>query len=376
MGCKAAMAVFLLFCLTSCMRETPSFDTTYEEEQQDEEYLWMLSNAQAVNTIGVLPERRDYNRTIGREPMSLRTVRAKELRLNMVGFRLAAAAYPICPEERRVRSMFVGLLAKSDEQPTILWAITPFNQQDRETLKNGDKILGMGNEDIPRGVGGGLRARAILADYANRGQPLKFRVDRDGEILRITQQPWRYCKYNFQLKSNGSYNAAADGYNVFVNSGAFNVLHTDDELANIMGHEIGHNVMKHGNQKFWLALLIDIGYRAFMGNVIGAEQSAINTYDDFGRDFELEADYLGAYLVALAGYDPEAALSEMQIAAMYNPDNISRSDQWTDFVEDYVFEARRTHPEDGERYTQVRKAVEHIKDMQARGLKPLPDFLY
>lgn len=358
------------------MRETPRFDTTYEEEQQDEQYLWMLSNSQAVNTIGVLPERRDYNRTIGREPMSLRTVRAKELRLNMVGLRLASAAYPICPEERRVRSMFVGLLPKSDEQPTILWAITQFNQQDRETLKNGDKILGMGNEDIPRGVGGGLRARAILADYANRGQPLKFRVDRDGEILRITQQPWRYCKYNFQLKSNGSYNAAADGYNVYVNSGAFNVLHTDDELANIIGHEIGHNVMKHGNQKFWLGLLIDIGYRAFMGNIIGAEQSAINTYDDSGRDFELEADYLGAYLVALAGYDPEAALSEMQIGAMYNPDNISRTDQWTDFVEDYVFEVRRTHPEDGERYTQVRKAVEHIKDMQSRGLKPLPDFLY
>ncbi len=172
----------------------------------------MLSNSQAVNMIGVLPERRDYNRTIGRGPMPLSTLRAKQLRLNMVGFRVLEAAYPICPEERRARSMFVGVISASDDYPTVLWALAPFGMQDREVLKSGDQVLGMGNEDIPRGIEGNLRAQKILADYSNRAESLKFRVARDGEILRIIQQPKLYCKYRFELTSSKEYNASADGY--------------------------------------------------------------------------------------------------------------------------------------------------------------------
>ncbi len=161
-----------------------------------------------------------------------------------------------------------------------------------------------------------------------------------------------------------------------VNSGAFDVLHTDDELAALIGHEVSHNLMKHGEKDLWNQVFTTIGFFATFGGMLDTTDLSTRANDAFGRSFELEADYLGAYLTALAGYDPAGALSEIQLGALYNPDNISRTDQFKDIVEDYLMLVRHSHPEDGERYTQVKKTVEKIKEMQRQGLKPLPDFLY
>ena len=368
---KALAAVFLLILVCGCARETPNFPTTYEEEQADYQYLSLLSNTRAINTVGMAKENVDHNRTVNRV-LTSRERSNNDLRLQMVGRRVLAAAYPICPKEYRSRSLMVGIVPRSQTQPIVLWAINEFGMDDRETLKIGDVILGMGNEDIPPGLSGTRRAQEILADYANRMEPLKFRVDRDGEILRITQQPMKFCNYQIRLVRSSQFNAYADDKTISVNTGVMPLLSTDDELEALIGHETAHNVMRHIPKDRWLYILNGLA-RIFTDWGVYPEDDIATTLANsgFSRQHEAEADYVGAYLTAMAGYDPEGALNLVKMMAARNPDYISGSDQWDDTSEIW-----QSHPEYANRYGQMRRAVEQIKEKQNQGLKPLPDFLY
>jgi predicted Zn-dependent protease len=97
---------------------------------------------------------------------------------------------------------------------------------------------------------------------------------------------------------------------------------------------------------------------------------------NISRQIENEADYVGIYLSAAAGYDPEGALSLKEVEAHVYHDYITGSG---DEDASYWFDSPpywlQDHPPEGERYTQLRKAVEQIKLKQQEGLPVLPEFL-
>lgn len=98
---------------------------------------------------------------------------------------------------------------------------------------------------------------------------------------------------------------------------------TDDELAQVMGHEISHAVANHTAEKMSVARATQVGViglaiasrdsdnrAAIMGGSILAAQLAISLPNS--RVAEEEADVMGIKLAALAGYDPRAAASLWQ----------------------------------------------------------------
>src|SRR5438477_4516531 len=92
---------------------------------------------------------------------------------------------------------------------------------------------------------------------------------------------------------------------------------TDDELAAVMGHEIGHALREHGREQASQQMLEQLGV-GILGAVTGVNTQLAQTIADVtislphSRGQETEADRIGVELAARAGYDPHAAASLWQ----------------------------------------------------------------
>jgi len=116
------------------------------------------------------------------------------------------------------------------------------------------------------------------------------------------------------------------GGKVFVYTGIFKYASTDDELAAVMGHEIGHALARHGAERMSSGQLQQMGGQ-MLGAVMqgrGNPQNTAMVMQAFGigtqlgimlphsRTQEYEADHIGLVLSSKAGYNPQAALNFWQ----------------------------------------------------------------
>ncbi len=91
---------------------------------------------------------------------------------------------------------------------------------------------------------------------------------------------------------------------------------TDDELAQVIGHEIGHALANHTAEKMSVAIASSLGVAAISiasdqpGAATAASVAAVLAIQlPNSRAAESEADRIGIELAARAGYDPRAAIS-------------------------------------------------------------------
>ncbi|HSG89868.1 MAG TPA: M48 family metalloprotease [Pseudomonadales bacterium] len=148
-----------------------------------------------------------------------------------------------------------------------------------------------------------------LADYVKR---VGARVARaagidDGEM-------------HFNVLDDSSVNAfAMQGGYVFVARGLLAYLESEDQLAGVLGHEVGHLTASHPSERKTLARSSAVG--AFLLGFLtrsGALYQTAEAYSaaalsGYGREQELEADGLGARYLTAAGYDPIAMLEVIRI---------------------------------------------------------------
>ncbi|GMR06825.1 MAG: M48 family metallopeptidase [Gammaproteobacteria bacterium] len=94
---------------------------------------------------------------------------------------------------------------------------------------------------------------------------------------------------------------------------------TDDELAQVLAHEISHALAKHTAEKMSVAMAASLGTLAVAvatdsrGVVMGASAAALVAITlPNSRTAETEADQIGLELAARAGYDPRAAVTLWQ----------------------------------------------------------------
>jgi len=130
-------------------------------------------------------------------------------------------------------------------------------------------------------------------------------------VAALGPQPF---DYHFYVVESPILNAfAVPGGYVFVFTGLLARAGSDDELAGVLGHEIGHahahHVIRMQTQGMaWnVASLLGV-FLAAINPVLaaGALAAAQTAQLKYSRDFEQEADYLGLTTTSQAGYDPNA----------------------------------------------------------------------
>lgn len=127
----------------------------------------------------------------------------------------------------------------------------------------------------------------------------------------------REFKYSFDVINQKEINAfALPGGPMFLNRGMIEAAKSEGEVAGVMAHELSHVALRHGTAgagKSTLPGILGVGGQILggilggaLGNVIGlgSQVGATAWVTKYGREFETQADILGAQMMARAGYDP------------------------------------------------------------------------
>src|SRR4029077_20621584 len=132
-------------------------------------------------------------------------------------------------------------------------------------------------------------------------------------VAALGNQPFTY---HFAVVRDARINAfAVPGGYIYVHGGLLLRASNDDEVAGVLGHEIAHVNAHHLARQQEATQLLN--YAALLGVLLSVVQPAIGAGAvaanaavqlQYRREFEQEADYLGAGYMRRAGYDPRGML--------------------------------------------------------------------
>lgn len=227
------------------------------------------------------------------------------------------------------RTIFGTAALESDADGPFVYWVLPDSPAARAGIRIGDRIVAVGGSTVGEGTRASERLAALLRQNGGRGRPIHFTVQRGTLPLAIDLMPEQTCDYALEVRRSDRINAFADGAGVAVTTGMLRFVTADDELALVLGHELAHNTLKHraamvqnsvtGGLLGAAGALLATGP---VGAVIGvglAIQGATLGADANSQDFESEADYIGAYFAARAGYDVDNAADLLRRFAVLDP---------------------------------------------------------
>jgi len=166
-------------------------------------------------------------------------------------------------------------------------------------------------------------------------------------------------EWHFTVLDTDAINAftTGGGY-VYVSRGLLAYLHSEAELAAVLGHEIGHVTGKHPSRQQTQGTLAGIASAAAailtrqpaLGDLTAVAGTAI--VRGYGRDMELEADGIGARYLARAGYDPEAMIRV--VATLKDQERFEKDRARAEGREPRVYHGLfSTHPDNDTRLKEV-----------------------
>lgn len=160
-------------------------------------------------------------------------------------------------------------------------------------------------------------AKALEEEYElSRDPELLARLDRLGQRVADVSDR-KDLIYRFAVLEEEEPNALAlPGGFIYITSGLLKLSPTDDELASVLSHEIGHAVAKHTVKRIQgalglqaLQILVVASGAADPRAKAGMDVALASILTAYSQEDELEADRLGTRYLKRAGLNPQAAIS-------------------------------------------------------------------
>jgi Zn-dependent protease with chaperone function/predicted small secreted protein len=312
------------------------------------------------------------------EQFAFRAKIDEQRRLNHIGYRLLTANADACPDTSTWQRGFVAdtihgvhpdhrplsakVLGLGPEISVI--DVVPDSPADRAGLRIGDVIVAVNGTPIPSGKAAAAPYNAAMApasrDPADLGER-HFDIRRGDTpmTLRITMK--RGCPVPIGVDGSLAVNAWTDGSEIKVTRGMLRTVRSDDELALVIGHELGHIQLSHIDKKranASIGLVVDLVAALAGADTGGAFTQLAGAAHSQG--FEREADYYGLYAVAKAGYSIADAPTFWRRMAVDFPASIASSHT-------------SSHPSTAERFVGLRNAVAEIERKRAAGEPLTPE---
>ena len=164
-------------------------------------------------------------------------------------------------------------------------------------------------------------------------------------------------QYYFKVVNARDINAfALPGGPMYVNRGMIEAARTEGEMAGVMAHEISHVALRHGTAQATKGQKYSIlgGIAGIAGTILGGPgvgqlaQAPFAVYLlKFSREYETEADILGAQIMARAGYDPR------DLANMFRTIEQQGGGGGGGFLSD--------HPSPSDRYARINREAQYLR---------------
>jgi len=170
-------------------------------------------------------------------------------------------------------------------------------------------------------------------------------------------------QYYFKVVNARDINAfALPGGPMYVNRGMIEAARSEGEMAGVMAHEISHVALRHGTAQASKAQKYSIlgGIAGIAGTILGGPgvgqlaQAPFAVYLlKFSREYETEADILGAQIMARAGYDPR------DLANMFQTIERQGGGGGGGFLSD--------HPSPSDRYARINREAQYLRVENSAG---------
>ena len=208
-------------------------------------------------------------------------------------------------------------------------------------------------------------AKIISRFGVYRDQELQAYINKVGQ--RVAAESSREeITYKFTILNDDMINAfALPGGFIYVTRGMLMHMNSESELAAVLGHEVAHVTEKHALRRNARGKGISVlntvlaavsGQPALyeLGNMFGGV-----LLSGYSREFELEADEVGARYMAKAGYSPKAMLKTIEI--LKAKDRVEIEQARLENREPKVYHGfLSTHPDHDTRYKEAIEASEGL----------------
>lgn len=229
-----------------------------------------------------------------------------QTRLLDVSYPLLTAAADWCPfdQEPTYGFLFRGETGPAGIEPSpsprkaVVAYVHPRLPAALAGLSVGDIILAVNTVNV-EGDSADNVGRLIGRLTRAKIQPLQLEIMRRGAPRPIMMSAVPACHYAMQVLDTALINGITDGRRIGVTRGALQFFSSDDELGWVVAHEIAHNILSHV-QNAKLQTMLG-AFLAARGEVPGSTATMLPR-----PALESQADYVGAYLMARAGYDLSA----------------------------------------------------------------------